>query len=450
LIRSYRILFCMQRKNTMKESTIKHLVFILFVVFLIACQDEEPPDTRPIKEKLSDLSGVEVTEIDPPHGHVYAFRLDITQPLDHNNPGSPTFTQEVYLHHADESSPMVFGPSGYGVSERSNQELAGMLKCNLITVTHRFFTDSEPSPGDWDWEFLTIEQAAADHHHIVDLLDDIYSEVWISSGASKSGQAVLFHKRFYPDDVEATVAYVAPIVFGTKDPRFTAHLNSLGDEECRNKLEQYERNMLIERDSIIPLFERWYQDNGLVLSLDVNEAYEYAVMEYHFAFWQYHRKDCSTIPGDEATYQEMFNHFEEVMWLPYFSDYYLYYYEPYVYQALTETGYPVYITEHIDDLLLYVTDPGAEFFLVSDIDPVYDDTKIKDINEWLQSYGDNIIYIYGEIDPWTAAMFELTGETNAIRIIQPGADHRVKIADLDEKDLVIETLEEWLGIDINF
>ncbi len=61
-----------------------------------------------------------------------------------------------------------------------------------------------------------------------------------------------------------------------------------------------------------------------------------------------------------------------------------------------------------------------------------------------------IIYIYGGIDPWSAGMIELTGETNAIRVVQPGADHSVRISDLDEKDLVIETLEEWLKIDIDF
>lgn len=53
-----------------------------------------------------------------------------------------------------------------------------------------------------------------------------------------------------------------------------------------------------------------------------------------------------------------------------------------------------------------------------------------------------------EIDPWSTAMFEPGRETNALRIVQPGADHSVRIRDLDEKNLVLETLEEWLDIEI--
>lgn len=433
----------------MKYWRIRILFFsFIFLILTISCEKEEPEDNRTFLEKLYDLSGVEITEINPPHGHLYAFQLDITQPVDHDNPDGPTFTQRAYLHHSDEIRPMVFGPSGYAVTPNSRQELAGILECNMLTVTHRFFEEAKPDPYDWD--YLTIEQAAADHHHIVDLFNDIYKGVWISSGASKSGQAVLFHKRFWPDDVDATVAYVAPIVFGTRDPRFITFINNVGTAECRQKIENYERLLLQKRDSIIPYFLHWYPDNDLTFSLDTNEAFEYAVLEYHFAFWQFHRTDCSLIPGDDATYKKLADHLTEVLWMNTFSDYYIEFYKPYVYQALTETGYPAYITGHISDLLFYATDPGAEFFFPGTISTTYNPLSINDINNWLKTEGDNIIYIYGEYDPWSAAMFEPTDETNAIRVIQPQADHSVRIGDLDEKNLVIETLEEWLGIEINY
>jgi hypothetical protein len=34
---------------------------------------------------------------------------------------------------------------------------------------------------------------------------------WINAGESKGGVTSVLHRRFYPCDVEATVAYVAPI-----------------------------------------------------------------------------------------------------------------------------------------------------------------------------------------------------------------------------------------------
>ncbi|KPK83402.1 MAG: hypothetical protein AMS27_13030 [Bacteroides sp. SM23_62_1] len=431
----------------MDNFRIRILFYLAILIFpLFSCQKEDPEDTRTFLEKLYDLPGVEITEISPPHGHLYAFQLDILQPVDHDNPGGPTFTQRAYLHHVDETRPMVFGPSGYGVTPNSRQELASILGCNMLTVTHRFFKESEPDP--YDWEYLTIEKAAADHHHIVDLFKDIYKGVWISSGASKSGQAVLFHKRFWPDDVDATVAYVAPIVFGTKDPRFITFMNNVGTQDCRQKLENYECLLLQKRDSIIPYFLQWFPENNLTFSLDTNEAFEYAVLEYHYAFWQFHRVDCSLVPGDGATFRELADHLTTVLWMNTFSDYYMEYYKPYVYQALTETGYPAYITDHLSDLLLDATDPGAEFFFPGTFSGTYDPAPINDINNWLKTDGDNIIYIYGEYDPWSAAMFEPTAATNAIRVIQPQADHSVRIGDLDEKNLVMETLEGWLGIEI--
>src|SRR4030042_6917423 len=106
---------------------IRKLFYSLTVVFLvISCQKEEPEDNKTIQEKLHDLPGVEITEIEPLLGHPYAFQMDITQPVDHNNPDGNSFTQRAYLHHVDESLPIEFGPSGYAVTSRTGQELSGI------------------------------------------------------------------------------------------------------------------------------------------------------------------------------------------------------------------------------------------------------------------------------------------------------------------------------------
>jgi hypothetical protein len=43
---------------------------------------------------------------------------------------------------------------------------------------------------------------------------------------------------------------------------------------------------------------------------------------------------------------------------------------------------------------------------------------------------------------------ELTGAADALKVIQPGADHGVKIPDLDVRSLVLSTLGDWLGLDL--
>ncbi|MFC2080395.1 S28 family serine protease [Bacteroidota bacterium] len=426
-----------------------YLVLLTFILSLavVSCE-REVLDTRPLIVKLNDLPGVTATSMEPVLGFPEQYLLEITQPLDHNNPNGQSFTQKAYLHHRGEDLPMVFGPAGYGISESSRQELGEILGANMLIVAHRYFVDAEPDPlrSDWDWDFLNISQAAADHHHIVEMFKKIYTETWVSSGASKSGQTALFHRRFYPDDVDATVAYVAPIVFGTHDQRFIPFMENVGTSECREAQNNFERRLLVERDSLIPLFVNWFADNGSAFSLDPEEAFEYAVLEYHYAFWQSHNTPCDSIPGDAATLVEVFSHLTQVLWLNSFSDFYMDYYTPYYFQALKESGYIAYITSHISDLLEIATDPGADFFVAADVTTGYDPSVMQDIVQWLSTEGNNIVYIYGEYDPWSAAMFEPGEGTNALRVIQPGEDHGVKIRDLDEQERVLDSLEVWLGL----
>jgi len=420
-------------------------VILILSLTITSCNKEEP-DNRTLIEIINDLPGVTAVSINPVYGYPEQFRIEITQPVDHNNPGGATFVQKAYLHHAGEDLPMVFGPAGYGTSERSGQELGRIMGANLLLVTHRYFTDAEPDP--WEWEFLNIEQAAADHHRIVDMFKEIYEGVWLSSGVSKSGQTALFHRRFYPNDVDATVAYVAPIVFGTVDERFVSFMEGVGTADCREAQNSYERQLLEQRDALIPKFVNWFADQGYSFSLDPDEAFEYAILEYHFAFWQFHSVPCEDIPGETATVDELFDHLVDVLWMDYFADYLMDYYTPYYYQAMMENGYPSYITAHISDLLEVATDPGGEFFIFADVTTSYDPSVMLDIDHWLKTEGDNIIYIYGEYDPWSAAMFEPGEGTNALRIIQPQEDHGVRILDLDEQARVLDSLEAWLGIEI--
>jgi hypothetical protein len=423
-----------------------HGLFILILFTVLVCCEKQQPEQRTLEEKLNDLPGVTAVPIDPVYGYPAQFRLEIVQPVDHRTPGGPSFVQEAFLHHAGEDLPVIFGPAGYGISEASGQELGRMMESNMLMVTHRYFLGAEPDP--MDWEFLTIEQSAADHHRIVELFREIYDGAWVSSGASKSGQTALFHRRFYPEDVDATVAYVAPIVFGTRDERFIPFMEEVGSTECRESQNNYERLLLEQRDSLIPRFADWFEDHAYSFSLDPDEAFEYAVLEYHFAFWQFHDLGCESIPGEGASLDELFDHLSEVLWMDLFSDSRLYYYAPYHYQALTENGYPAYSTTHIADLLEVAGDPGAEFFLPAGLNTSYDPSVMADIDQWLKTEGDRIIYIYGEIDPWTAGMLEPGEGTNALCIVQPGEDHGVRIGDLDERTRVIDSLEAWLGLEI--
>ena len=61
-----------------------------------------------------------------------------------------------------------------------------------------------------------------------------------------------------------------------------------------------------------------------------------------------------------------------------------------------------------------------------------------------------MIFIYGGNDTWSATAVELTGETNALKMVKSGGNHRTRINSFDnkERDKIINSLETWLDYKI--
>ena len=430
-------------------------VFLTFSILALAfggCNDKaiQPAPPVDLLERLAALPGVTVTEGDVPGGDIHsrAFEIEITQPIDHENPSAGTFQQHGFLLHADASAPMVLVVTGYEARTNFAGEAAQILSANQIYVSHRYMGESRPNSVDW--EHLTVAQAAADHHQIVEIFKQIYGGPWVSYGASKGGQAALIHRRFYPDDVEATIARVAPIVFGVEDPRFDEFLTeTVATEACREKYRQFQIRCLDSRDNLMPYLQDRV-DNGIyTYSMSLDSAFEYSVLEYPFAFFQAGSGDCEDIPDSDATYQEMFTALMSESGIEIFSDELSEYYAPVFYQIYTELGYYRLIDDHLKDHLEVLGDPSYSRFAPRNIELTFHPDVVPDIAQWLQTQGHKIIYLYGAVDPWTAAAIELDGEVDALKIVEPDANHSVRIATLRNPNPVYVKLEEWLGIEIN-
>lgn len=430
----------------------KILVILFSLLFVISCETGQTDNgnTEDILEKLQSLQGITVTEIAPSGGYTRAFQIDIIQPVDHNNPSGQTFTQRLYLHHAGESYPMIFYTNGYTAGATYIHELAGFFTANHLCAEHRYFPDARPVPTDW--QYLTVGQAASDHHHIIELFKTIYQDRWITTGISKSGVTALIHRRFFPDDADATVAYVAPFSLGVEDPRYDDFLlNQVSTAACRKKITDFQRRLLEKREDLLPFVEDLMEDSGARFSLSAGEVYEYGVMEYIFVFWQFGPGDCSQIPAENVTDRELFDHFNGVVGLDMFSDGAIDQYGPHYYQAYTQMGYYRLITDHLEDLLAYATDPSYSIYAPRNVPLNFDASVMPPIISWLQNSGNNIIYIYGALDPWTAGAVIPTASTNALWFNKAGKDHRVRIGDLSdsERNRVFTALENWTGISIN-
>ena len=147
----------------------------------------------------------------------------------------------------------------------------------------------------------------------------------------------------------------------------------------------------------------------------------------------------------------MFDHFVAVSNPNYFSDAGISTYGPFFYQALTEIGYYDYDTTPFDTLLTVLHDPDYKFSVPPGTDPVFDPQSMQEVQKWLNSDGNEMIFIYGELDPWCASAVELNGKTNSLRMIKKGGDHRTRINSFppEEKEQILQRLEDWLEMKIN-
>ncbi|HEY6951813.1 MAG TPA: S28 family serine protease [Bacteroidota bacterium] len=422
----------------------KTVVFISLFCITAYSQDAQ------FFQRLRELPGVE--EVVQATVDTVFFKtgaeLRVRQPLDHKNPGGKSFLQSVYVFHTDFEKPVVYVTEGYSYSSDGRPaELTSILKSNQIVVEHRFFGTSRPD--SLDWKYLTIQQASEDLHHIAVLLKRLYKGKWVSSGISKGGQTTLFYRYFFPDDVDVSVPYVAPVNLSQEDPRIIKFLRTVGTKDVREKLKQYQIALLKREKEILPLVDALAIRKGYTFSIGKALAYEYSVLEYPCGYWQYgHTPD--EIPSPDAPPDTLLRGLDTIASLFYYSDRGIAMYEPFQYQAYTQIGYYGYDITEFRSYLTAVKDPTNIILAPKHTMLKFDPTVMYEVYTWLRDYGGNILYVYGETDLWGATAMELSGKTNAVKIVKPGGSHTTRINNLppEQKELVYSTLEKWLGVSL--
>lgn len=420
------------------------LVVFLFVASSVLAQQE----TELYKRLKSFKEIVSLTPIKHDTTYSEGYQMMISQPIDHNNPNGPTFKQKVYLLHKNEKLPTVLALEGYSADFNRPYELTRILQGNQILVEHRYFGQSVPEKLDWN--YLTVKQAADDHHAIVQLFKKIYNGKWISTGISKGGQTTIFFKRFYPNDVDVAVPYVAPVNYEKEDPRITEFLRKVGSDDCRKKILDYQRAFLKKREEIMPLLMQDVEKQNIRLVFDWDFLFEIWVLEYSFTFWQYGAAKCEEIPLPTEDANTMFEHMKKVNGYSWYTEQGMQMFLPSYIQFYKEIGYYDYDLEPFKDLLLEVKNGSSIFWIPENLRPKFDNTLLLDVKEWIKTNSNNMIFIYGELDTWSATAVELTGKTNALKMVRKDGHHgtSIKSFDAESKELIYVTLEKWLDLKI--
>ena len=421
-------------------------IFILILLFIstffeLSSSQELISDTQELLDHLKNISDLKVEQV--------RLELRIRQPLDHENPAAGHFYQRVILLHKAFNKPVLLETEGYAARPDKISEITKLIDANQIIVEHRYFGES--LPDSLDYQYLNIRQAAADHHRITQLFKQFYTGKWVASGISKGGQTAMYYKRFYPHDVDATVCYVAPLNFSDEEPRVYDFLDNVGNEDCHRRIFKFQKLLLNKRTELLPLFEEYSKKKKYRYQIGLEKAFEYSVLEYSFAFWQWQKENCDEIPVATDENCRIFDHFISVSSPFYFTDTGIAKYQPFFHQALNEIGYYGYDLDLFNGLLTKVTDRKFTFCAPPGTIPSFDPQVMTDIYNWILKNGNNMLFIYGEYDPWSASAVKLTGQTNSIVMIKPKGSHSTRIRHFSDQDKnkIYARLEKWLDLKID-
>ena len=422
---------------------ISHLLLLLLLVIVSA-----NASNKELYQKLCTLKGVITVDSLPSDYSTEKYVVTIRQPLDHKHPEKGSFTQRVVISHEGFDRPTVLVTEGYGgdyaLNPRYRDELAGLFQTNTVFVEHRYFSGSVPDTVDW--QYLTAQNSASDLHLITTLFKQIYPQKWISTGISKGGQTALIYRAFFPNDVDITVPYVAPVSRSAEDGRHEPFLNRVGDKKTRQAILSFQREVLKRRGEIIPLMEKFCMEKQLSFRISMNEVLDYCVLEYSFAFWQW-GTPASHIPANSATTEVLFKHLTEISGPDYFATG-----QPtqaFFIQAARELGYYGYDIEPFKDLLFIRTakDYLQRIMLPEGITIQFQPELYKKLTNFIETSDPRLIFVYGEYDPWTSVgITKLDGKKNMFVAIQPKGSHRARINTLPDslRNKVIKTINLWL------
>jgi len=425
------------------------LILLLFLSFLTFAQIntlEAFLNSQPQIKSVEKIQGNEFFS--------NTYKIMIEQFIDHSDFAKGVFLQRIFVAEKGKQNAVLLITEGYGAGyaarPRYLNELSPILNSNQICIEHRYFGESWPEPVNW--EYLTVENAAADHHKITQLFKKYYSGKWINTGISKGGQTAVYHRSIYPKDVDVSVVYVCPLNFGVEDGRHEPFIRDIpGTPELRKQIEEFQLAILKNRELLIPKLREFSKQKNYTYRISIDEVLDYCVLEYPFALWQWGQL-TDKVPSKNEDIDEMFNHLMIVSGPSYFAIEGMESIKSFFVQAAHELGYYGYDTKPFKKYLSIKSAKNylSKIFLPEDLKLKYVAKTSKKVKKFIKTTDSKILFIYGEFDPWSASGFVVPEKDNFLKIVKTGGSHSTRINNLPEnqKMKVQQKLEKWLEIPV--
>ena len=410
-------------------------------------------DSTAFMKKLCSIS--EVSNVVPAATTTFKekYVMKMEQQVDWKTKAHGTFGERIIVGLKGEDKPTVLVTEGYfadyGLRDGYEEELSQMFDANVVLCEYRYFAESTPQPTNWD--YMTVDNSLADYHHVRQTLGQIFKGKWISTGISKGGQTTMFYRSYFPDDVDISVPYVAPLNRSVEDGRHEKFLQyQVSTKENRQKVLDLQLLLFKRKAALLPMLEKYCKDQQYTFNVPIAEIFDFTVMEYSFAFWQW-GDDLAKIPTSKATDKELFDYLMRISEPGYFSNQNPNF--PFNYQAARELGYYGYYTEPFKK---YLSIKSAKGYLKRLMVPKgqekvqFSPALYNHTVEFLTKNDPKMVYIYGDIDPWSASgVYGLPFTQNKKNLhvyMCKGGSHRTRINSFPEatRQEIIQLISNWL------
>ncbi len=240
-----------------------------------------------------------------------------------------------------------------------------------------------------------------------------------------------------------------------EDKRIYAFLDTMGSSECRHRIYDFQVNLLKKEPEMLEKLKWYAKGKNIQFNYlgSLGKAFEYAVLEYPFSFWQVGYTPCDKIPQDQSE-DVMLEHMLDIVDLDFYSDKTMTGFAVHYYQNMTEGGYYGYNAVPFKKYLHYIKEPepSASFPPKSESYKPFDSSLMDKIFSWLEKEGNNFIYIYGGRDTWSACRVAVSNNVNSKLYMVPGANHfeaRVINMPSDMREDFASVLKKMAGIEVD-